>query len=350
MSGVINSTVAKALQTLAATNVALQKTGTEVATGKVVATVEDDPAAYVVALRLASDAQVWAAVQSGLGGAATPARVANAAMDSITDTLTKLKSTAIEAQSGGDFTSADATQIQSLLSQLTGYESDSTVNGVNLIAGAVVNDVTTTQISTPRSIDGGMVTIGDRGGISQMNASVPGLGLDGFNGTTDGIQLSFTSLDVQNISTTPPATQVEAQTANYNNTNSRPVESPQYPGQSWTFVFTDASSPAPSTTLNGPPDAAGNITHSDHTIPVPLPPGFTLDDAINGLQTAMRSVKFETKFVADAPSGPTLSVAGNNIGLVDFCAEPAPQTAAAGLHNAWRSDPNYRHRFDQDRL
>jgi flagellin-like hook-associated protein FlgL len=80
MSGVINSTVAKALQTLAATNVALQKTGTEVATGKVVATVEDNPAAYVVALRLASDAQVWAAVKSGLGGAETPARVANAAM------------------------------------------------------------------------------------------------------------------------------------------------------------------------------------------------------------------------------------------------------------------------------
>ena len=29
----------------------------------------------------------------------------------------------------------------------------------------------------------------------------------------------------------------------------------------------------------------------------------------------MQSVKFETKFVANTPSGPTLSVAGNNVGL-----------------------------------
>jgi flagellin-like hook-associated protein FlgL len=135
------------------------------------------------------------------------------------------------------------------------------------------------------------------------------------------MKLSFTSLDAQNISTAPPATQVEVQTANYTNPLNPPpppppVESPQYPGQSWTFVFTDSSTPTASTTLNGPADRAGNITHADHTIPVPLPPGYTLDDAINGLQAAMQSVKFVTKFVADTPSGPTLSVAGNNVGLV----------------------------------
>ena len=194
------------------------------------------------------------------------------------------------------------------------------MNGVNLIAGAVVNDVTTTQISVPRNISGAMLTIGDTS-ISQMNTSVPGLGLDGFNGSTDGMKLSFTSLDAQNISTTTPATQVEVQTANYTNPLNPPpppppVESPQYPGQSWTFVFTNSSTPTASTTLNGPADRAGNITHADHTIPVPLPPGYTLDDAINGLQAAMQSVKFVTKFVADTPSGPTLSVAGNNVGLV----------------------------------
>ena len=48
---------------------------------------------------------------------------------------------------------------------------------------------------------------------------------------------------------------------------------------------------------------------------MPLPPGFTLNDAISGFQKAMQSVKFETKFVANTPSGPTLSVAGNNVGL-----------------------------------
>ena len=86
-------------------------------------------------------------MRSGLGGAQTPTLVANAAVDGITDVLTKLKQAAIGAQAGGDSANAEATQIQSLLTQITGYETDATVNGVNLIAGAVVNDVTTTQIS-----------------------------------------------------------------------------------------------------------------------------------------------------------------------------------------------------------
>ena len=80
-----------------------------------------------------------------------------------------------------------------------------------------------------------------------------------------------------------------------------------------------APRPRPPAARAGPcrdPDPVGNITHADHTIPVPLPPGFTMDDAINGLQAAMQSLKFETKFVANAPTGPTLSVAGNNVGLV----------------------------------
>jgi flagellin-like hook-associated protein FlgL len=75
-----------------------------------------------------------------LGGAQTPTLVANAAVDGITDVLTKLKQAAIGAQAGGDSANAEATQIQSLLTQIAGYEADATVNGVNLIAGAVVND------------------------------------------------------------------------------------------------------------------------------------------------------------------------------------------------------------------
>ena len=106
MSGTINPNVTIALRSLAATKADLQKTVTEAATGKSVAIVEDNPAVYVVAQQLASDAQAWAAVRSGLGGAETPTLVANAAMDGITDVLTKLKQAAIEAQSGGDYTIA----------------------------------------------------------------------------------------------------------------------------------------------------------------------------------------------------------------------------------------------------
>jgi flagellin-like hook-associated protein FlgL len=305
-----------ALRTLEATQAGLQRTVKEAATGKAVATVDDNPAAYVLAQRLTSDAQAWAAVNSGLGGAQVPTLVANTAMNGITGVLSELKNAAIEVQAGGDSGSAETTRIQALLLQINGYQTDATVNGTNLIAGGVAGDIQTTRINVPRSPDGRMLTIGDRS-ISAMNASVSGLGLDTFNGLTDGMKLSFTSLDVTNISTAAPPTSIEIRTANYGNTNPADphAESPQNPGQSWTFVFTDAAAPAAATDLNGPADAAGNITHADHTIPVPLPSGFTLNDAINALQAAMSSLQFETKFDAQAPTGPTLSVAGNNVGL-----------------------------------
>lgn len=316
MSG-ISPTTTFALRTLEATQTELERTVKEAATGKAVATVTDDPAAYVVSQRLTSDTRAWTAVNSGLGGAQAPALVANAAMNGITDVLSELKNAALEEQAGGDFSGAETTRIQSLLSQISGYQTDATVNGVNLVAGGVVNDVQKTQINVPRNLDGGVLTIGDRG-VSAMNASVPGLGLAAFNGLTDGMKLSFSSIDITNISTAAPATAIEIKTANYGDTNPADpnAESPQYPGQSWTFAFTDAASPSAATDVNGPADAAGNITHADHTIPVPLPAGFTLNDAVKALQTAMSSVKFETKFDAVTQNGPTLSVAGNNVGLV----------------------------------
>lgn len=53
MSGTINPTVTVALRSLEATEADLQRTVTEAATGRAVATVEDNPAVYVIAQRLA---------------------------------------------------------------------------------------------------------------------------------------------------------------------------------------------------------------------------------------------------------------------------------------------------------
>jgi hypothetical protein len=52
MSGTINPTVTVALRSLEATEADLQRTVTEAATGRAVATVEDNPAVYVIAQRL----------------------------------------------------------------------------------------------------------------------------------------------------------------------------------------------------------------------------------------------------------------------------------------------------------
>ena len=67
--------------------------------------------------------------------------------------------------------------------------------------------------------------------------------------------MTFSSLSVENLSTAPPATQVRVQTAKY------PIgDTPQYVGQSWTFVFVD--SPASNAVTNRQirvADGPGNV-------------------------------------------------------------------------------------------
>jgi flagellin-like hook-associated protein FlgL len=307
MSGVISPTVAIALQTLEATDASLQTAVMQAATGKSVATITDNPGAYVVASCLNSDAQALLAVNSGLAAAQVPTQVASAAVNGISAVLMKLQDTVIEGQSGGVSATAANTQIQSLLAQITDKQSDATVNGINLVGGAVGNGIATTQIRVPTDLNGGAITIGETG-LSQMNASLPGLGLDSFSPTSDGTSLSFSSLAVENISTAPPPAQIRLETANYDG-----AETAQYPGQSWTFQFTDASSPGTETNDNTQTDPAGNITHQDHVIPVPLSAGFSLSDALTAVQQAMSAAGFDTQF-ATTSSGPTLSIAGNNVG------------------------------------
>ncbi len=176
MSSTINPSVVSALHTLGIVDTNLKHALSEVATGKTVATLEDNSAAYVIANGLDSDTRAFTAVGSGLGAASVPTRVANTAVGGITNVVTSLKEAVIQAQAGGEFATAHDTRIQALLSRITGYEADATVNGVNLVAGAVENGVQKTQIRVPADLDGGTITIGDMG-LSRMNASLPGLGL-----------------------------------------------------------------------------------------------------------------------------------------------------------------------------
>jgi len=325
MSATIQPGVVFGLRTLESTEATLQRTVVEAATGKAVATVADDPPAFVIAKSLQSESSAWLTVGTRLAAAEVPTRVASTAVDGTTDMLMTLKQSAIEMQSEGDQAAQASTQIQAKLSRIAGNQQDATVNGVNLVAGAIGGDVTNTQISVPRSPEGQYVTLGAKS-LTWMNASVPGLGLATFNGTTDGACLNFSSLAPENISTTSPATQVVIQTYNYGSppdldvNPSNPNQSVPYPdtesgqnvGQQWTFEFTDAANPISGSTVAEATDGLGNVIQASHVVPVPLQPGFTVQDAMNALQTAMQSVYFETNFIG---SPPTVCVAGNNVGV-----------------------------------
>ena len=112
-----NSGAATALRVLEATNASLDRVVSQAATGKIVASAADDSAAYVIAIRLSSDAQALMAVRDRLAGAEVPTRVAGAAIEGITDVLMKLKEATFEAQGDGEAATASGTRIQALLSQ-----------------------------------------------------------------------------------------------------------------------------------------------------------------------------------------------------------------------------------------
>ena len=68
-SSITNSGATTALRVLAATNASLNRVLSRAATGKTVATAADDSAAYVIAIRLRSEAQALIAVRDSLAGA-----------------------------------------------------------------------------------------------------------------------------------------------------------------------------------------------------------------------------------------------------------------------------------------
>jgi flagellin-like hook-associated protein FlgL len=308
MSATIQPSVVLGLRTLKNTEVELQHTIAEAATGKAVATVADDPPAFVIANSLTSESSAWMTVGIQLGAADVPTRVANAAVNNTTSALMKLTQNVIEMQAGGEQASQMRTQMQAYLFQIANNEQDAMVNGVNLLAGAVGGGVTRTQISVPANPEGGYITLGGKS-LTWMNASVAGLGLATLNGTTDGVCLNFSSLSPENIGTAAPTpTQVVVQTANYGDAAQ---QTGQYAGQIWTFEFTDAASPASGSTTILAHDGLGNVIQASHVVPVPLQPRFTVPDAMTALQSAMQSVYFETNY---NPSPPTLSLAGNNVG------------------------------------
>jgi flagellin len=310
MIGINSFGVADALKALQTANTALAQTTNQVSTGKRVATVEDDPAAYVIAQGLRSDVGALTAVNSSLGGAEVPTRVAAGAIDNISNTLIKLKESVIAAQSGGIAATAEDTQMQSLISQISSNVTDATVNGVNLISGAVIGDAKVTQIAVPSDINGHTIVIGDKG-LSGMNASVAGLGLVGFPSNNAGLTIKFVSAFAGAFVTADPATQIVVQTGNYGNAT---ADNPQYPAQKWTFQFTDAATPVAATRDPTLRDAKGNVLQQDNLIPVPLKPGFTLSDVTQALQQALSGEGFESKvaLLAEAPQL-TISIAGNNI-------------------------------------
>jgi flagellin len=125
-----------ALQTLNTTNTALNQAQNEVSTGLAIAAPSDNGAIWAIAQGQRAQVTALTAVSDSLNRAASTLDVAISAGEQISDLLTQLQSTALNATDQSLTTTnreSLASQYQSLLNQITETVNQASFNGANLI-------------------------------------------------------------------------------------------------------------------------------------------------------------------------------------------------------------------------
>ena len=162
MSFSVNTNVgaAVALQSLNATQKALQTTQTQIDTGLKVSSTKDNSAAYSVAQSLRSDVGGLAAVNSSLSRAKSVTDVAVSGAQQISDILNQLKSKATQASDAGidaPTLAALNKDFTALRDQITTIVNASTFNGTNLLKS---NSGAAGAVSALQSLGGAVTTSG----------------------------------------------------------------------------------------------------------------------------------------------------------------------------------------------
>ncbi len=295
-----------ALASLAQTQTALVTTQQQIATGKKVSSAADNPAIYAISNTMNAQIAGLSAVQDGLSFSGQVVGTATAATTSISSALSTLKNTVTQAQQQGLSQAQMNQSINGLLSQIDTFANSATMNGVNLLAGATGNGVSSTQLKVMTDAQGKQITVGGTGPGNAINATAAGLGLYGFNATSGGLVLNMNSISPYNISNNGPVnTTVTLQNTMFGDASA----TGQNPGQQWTFEFVQPGAAATTVAAPDVTDGLGNVIQHQNVVPVPLPVGFTTADAMAALQTAMQGAGFGVTMNSDG----TLNIIGNNL-------------------------------------
>jgi flagellin len=157
-----------ALQTLNSTNIALEQAQNEVSTGLAVASPSENGAIWAIAQGQRVQVTALTAVSDSLNRAASTLDVAISAGEQISDLLTQLQTTALNA-TDASLTSTNrqslAAQYQSLLTQITGTVNQANFNGANLISSGAANmlAIASTDGTTKLTVDAQSLTLAGLG-------------------------------------------------------------------------------------------------------------------------------------------------------------------------------------------
>jgi flagellin len=124
-----------ALQTLKSVNSNLQKTQSEISTGKSVGSARDNSAVWAISKVMESDVKGFKGIAESLSLGESTVAVARNAAETVTDLLTEIKGKIVAAQEENVDRSKIQTDISALRDQITSVVNAAQFNGLNLVQG-----------------------------------------------------------------------------------------------------------------------------------------------------------------------------------------------------------------------
>ena len=137
MSSILTNTSAiVALQTMKSIRMDLNKTTSDIATGKAVANARDNAAVWAISKVMEADVEGFKGISDGLSLGSTTISVARQASETVTSLLTQVKGKIVAAQGDNVDRAKIQTDIVALRSQIASVVGAAQFNGLNLVDGS----------------------------------------------------------------------------------------------------------------------------------------------------------------------------------------------------------------------
>ncbi len=190
MSSILtNNSAMVALQTLKSINTNLEKTQSEIATGKSIGSARDSSAIWAISKVMEADVKGFTSISESLSLGESTVSVARKAAETVTSLLTEIKGKVVAAQEDNVDRTKIQTEITALSDQIKSVVDAAQFNGLNLINGTVSSTNANGQI--------GVNVLASLNRDSSGNVSATQIGVDAKNlSRTGGTALASAAFDV----------------------------------------------------------------------------------------------------------------------------------------------------------
>jgi flagellin len=164
MSSILTNTSAMvALQTMKGINANMNKTQSEISTGKSVATAKDNAAIWAISKVMESDVKGFKGISDSLALGSSTITVGRKAAETVTKLLTDIKGKVVAAQEENVDRAKIQTDIKALREQISSVVNAAQFNGLNMIKGTEdVNILSSLDRDSAGNVTASQITVGRR--------------------------------------------------------------------------------------------------------------------------------------------------------------------------------------------